>query len=232
MAIITKPQLLEIVREELTAGIVNLELSDDILERNIDRALWFSSDYWNYVDYKTVDVVKTSEAGGGYVELSELDPNGIPVVTAVYATGQTGNIDASLMGLGSFYITGHQNWSKRLNTYATMISKLAQVESILGRGSRVVGDKLMVDKYHSTITVEYIPNVVEIKNINEGSWIQWIIEYTVALSKRQLAQARGKYTVASNPHTPNAATLLEEANDALETLMEQLENRGILRVSR
>lgn len=231
MAITTKENLISIVKTELTADIVSLELSDTIISNNIDRALWVSSDYWNYMDYKTLDIV-ASEGSGGFIELSEIDPDGIPVITAVYPTQKTGNMDSSLLGLGSFYIQGYHNWNQRLNTYASMVSKLSQLESILGKNSRVVGDKLYVDKYYNTVTVAYIPNVVKVENINEGSWIQWIIEYAVALSKRQMAQARGKFTVDSNPHAPNAATLLEEANTALEVLREQLENKGVLKVSR
>lgn len=231
MAIVTKEKLREIIKVELTADIVNLELSDAIIDTNIDRALWISSDYWSYVDYKTLDITK-SEGGGGYIELSDIDEDGIPVVTAVFPTSRTGNIDSNLLGLGSFYIQGYHDWGRRLQTYSTMVSKLSQMESILGRGSRVVGDKLYLDKYHDSITVEYIPNVVKVDKINEGSWIQWIIEYSVALSKRQMAQARGKFTVDSNPHAPNAATLLESANEAIESLMEQLENKGVLKVSR
>lgn len=233
MAIINKEQLRNIIKTELTADIVNLELTDNILDSNIDRALWVSSDYWNYVDYKTIDI-NSIEGGisGGYIPLTDIDPDGVPVITAVYPTQKIGNVDSQLLGLGSFYIQGYHDWGKRLNTYATMINKISQMESILGRGSRVVGDRLYLDKYHTAVTVEYIPNVVKIENINEGSWIQWIIEYAVALSKRQMAQARGKFTVDSNPHAPNAAVLLEEANDALTALMEQLENKGVLKVSR
>ena len=46
MALMTKQQVIDTVKVELTASVVNLELSDAIIANNIDRALMLSTDYW------------------------------------------------------------------------------------------------------------------------------------------------------------------------------------------
>ena len=231
MSLMTEQQLLQYVKDELSAGIVNLELSDEIILKNINRALWISSDYFNYSSYKTVDVTKTT-GSSGYVNLTDIDPDGIPVILKVFPTVNVMNIDAALLGLGSIYINMGMSLNPQLTRYSNMLHKLSQMESILGRNARVVGDKLYVDHYWTSITVEYIPNTVKIENINEGSWINFLVDYSAALCKRQIAQARGKYVVSSNPATTNAAELIAQADETIQRLEEELKQKGVLLVSR
>jgi len=227
MALMTRQNLIQAVKDELQAGVVNLELSDNIIERNLDRALMYSTDYFNYTDYVTLSVNKTT-GSSGWVPLTDIDPNGIPTITQVWPTVNVMNIDAALLGLGSIYVNMGMALNPQLMAYSSMLNKLTQLEGILGRNARVVGDKLYLDHYWTEVTIEYIPETVTVENINEGSWIRFLIEYTTALSKRQLAQSRGKYVVASNPATTNAAELMSQANDRMAELEEELKQKGVL----
>lgn len=227
MALMTRQNLIQVIKDELQAGVVNLELSNDIIDRNLDRALMYSTDYFNYTDYKTLSSEKTT-GSSGYINLSDIDPNGIPTVTQVWPTVNVMNIDAALLGLGSIYVNMGMSLNPQLMAYSSMLNKLTQLEGILGRNARVVGDKLYIDHYWTDVTIEYIPQTVEIEHINEGSWIRFLVEYTVALCKRQLAQSRGKYVVASNPATTNAAELMSQANDRIAELEEELKTKGVL----
>jgi hypothetical protein len=225
--LMNEDMMVQVIKDELNAGIVNTELSDDIIKRNLRRALMETSDYFNYTSYKTLLVTKTT-GSSGYIELSDIDPNGIPAITQVWPTVNIMNIDAALLGLGSIYINMGMAINPQLMAYSSMLNKLTQLEGIIGRNARVVGDKLYLDHYWTDVTVEYIPNVVEIENINEGAWIAFLIDYTTALCKRQIAQSRGKYVVSSNPATMNAAELLEQANNQITALKEELKTKGVL----
>jgi hypothetical protein len=231
--LMTRDQLKQFIKDELNAGIVNLELSDSIIERNIDRALMLSSDYFNYTKFVGVDVNKGSGSSGS-VELSTLtEDNTIPMVVAVYPSRNILNIDAALLGLGSVFISTMAALNPQLNAYATMINKLSQLESILGRNAKVIGDKLYLDHYFGeSVTVEFIPQTVRVEDIHEGAWIRFLIEYTAALCKKHMAQARGKYVVSSNPATTNSAELLDQANAELDRLDEELKTKGVLLASR
>ena len=231
MAVMTEDMMVQYVKDELSGGIVNLEISDDLIKRNLNRALALSSDYFNYTDYKTLEIKKTS-GSSGYARLDEIDSNGIPVVVAVYPTKNVLNIDAALLGLGSVFISNTASLNPQLNAYSTMINKLSQLESMLGRNARIIGDKIHVSHYFGNITVEYIPQVVEIEKIHEGDWLRFLIDYTSALCKRQLVQIRGKYVVDSNPANSNAAELAAEANEKIRELEEGLQQKGILLASR
>jgi hypothetical protein len=223
----TEDVIIQYVKDELQAGIVNLELDEAIIRRNLKRALMVSSDYFNYTSYKTLSVNNTT-GSSGFIELSEIDPDGIPTITQVWPTVNVMNIDAALLGLGSIYVNMGMSLNPQLMAYSSMLNKLTQLEGILGRNARVVGDKLYLDHYWTDVTIEYIPQVSKVENIHEGSWIRFLIDYTTALSKRQIAQSRGKYVVSSNPATTNAAELLSQANERIVALEEEIKSRGVL----
>lgn len=232
MGIMNRDILIQCVKDELNAGITNIELSDSIIGRNLDRSVAISSDFYNYTEFKTLTVNPTA-ASGGWVNLSEIDEDGgVPVIVAVFPTKNVLSIDAALLGLGSVFISTTSALNPQLNAYSNMLHKLSNLESILGRNSHIVGDKLFLDHYFADVTVEYIPQTVKIENINEGNWIRFLIEYTTALCKRQLAGSRGKFVVDSNPAATNAADLLEQANTIIERLEEELQNKGFLYTSR
>lgn len=225
--------LLDMIEDDLSAGIVNLELPREVIKRNLDRALMLSSDYFNYTVYKTVSLTRI-DASSGYVDLTELDGSGkIPTIINVYPITQIANTGANLLGLGSTFIMQQSDYnSSNLKNYALLMNKLSAIEGILGRGAKVVGDRLLVSNYLGDVTVEYIPNVITVESINEGTWVSWLIEYTVALGKRQLAMSRGKYKVNSNQFSTNADELLRDANEAIARLDEELKGKGILLASR
>ena len=241
-----KNKLIQYIQDELSAGLVHVELDDDIIERNIERALQYSSDYYSNVLYKTVQLGGNNEyTTGGYISLAKLDNDslniadgddtgytGVPSVVAIYPTSTAVNINTALLGLNSAFLGVASKMDAAMLSYAQALSQLSNLESILGRNAKVVGDKLFIDNYYEAVTVAYVPEVVRIENIVEGEWIQWIIEYATALCKRQIAQSRGKYAVSSNPSQINAAQLLEEATAELERLRLKLETKGVLLASR
>jgi hypothetical protein len=230
---ITQSQARQIVKDELGLSIVNLELPDDVIDRNISRALMTMSAYYSSPSYATVALRRSgSGTTGGFVKLNDIDKDGVSIVVAVYPTTNVMRADAALLGLGSMYYNLSTLLSDQINAYSNMIQRLSLLESILGRNAKIIGDTLFVDNYFGDITVAYIPKTIRIDSISDGSWLRWVLEYTIALSKRQLAQVRGKFVVDSNPAKTNADTLLNEANEKLKVLEEELQTKGVFVASR
>lgn len=229
--LIDQSTAIQYIKDDLGLGIVNLEVDDETIIRNLNRGLMTMASYYTAPTYKTVAIELTTGTGG-YIPISDIDPDGVGVITAVYPTDNVLKTDAALLGLGTMYLNIGQALDMQITQYANMINKLSLLESILGRNARVVGDKLYVDHYYSNVTVAYIPKKLTIEKIEDGDWLKWLLEYATALSKRQLAQTRGKYIITSNPATTNAASLLEEANSAITALEEALSTKGILITTR
>ena len=93
MAIMTEATLIETIKNELTAGMVNVELTDAMIKRIIQRALLISSDYFTYTDFKTLEVIPIS-AMGGYINLADIDDTGnkLPSIINVFPTVGTTNV--------------------------------------------------------------------------------------------------------------------------------------------
>jgi len=231
MPLITEALAIQFIKDELSAGIVNVEIDDDNIKRNISRALMFSGDYFNYTAYKTMPVVKSS-GSSGYILLSDIDPTGIPYINAVFPTKNVLNLDAALLGLGSVFISASHALNPQLNAYSNMVNKLSQLESILGRNARVVGDKLHVAHNFGDVTIEYVPAVPTLEDVNEGDWVRFLVDYSAALCKRQIANSRGKYVVSSNPAEINAADLADQATEKINQLEEEIKTKGLILASR
>lgn len=226
---ITELDAIEYIKDDLGLGIVNLELDDKTIKRNIRRALLVMSSYYAIPTYKTMDITSTT-VSSGYIPINEIDEDGISIITAVYPADTILRTEASLLGLGMLYMSIGQKLDTQINAYSGIVQKMALLESILGRGAKIVGDKLYVDNYYSKVTIAYIPEQLRISKITDGDWLRWALEYAIAISKRQLAQTRGKYIVDSNPAKTNAETLLNEANEKLQSLEEELANKGTIAV--
>lgn len=229
---IDKETAVQYIIDDLSADLlVNLELENELIERNIDRALMYMGMYYSGLTYKTVDIKKQSSTGG-YIDFDDIDEKGISTLYAVYPIDAVLRTDAGLLGLGHIYLSIGLALDNQIQTYSNMVQKLSLLDSILGRNARVVGNRLFLDHYYSKVTVAYIPKKLEISDIYDGEWLTWILEYASALSKRQLASTRGKYTVQSSPSQPNAAELLEDANRRLTELEEFTKTKGLLIPSR
>ena len=161
---ITEQDVIEYVKDDLGLGIVNLELDDDNIKRNIKRALLVMSSYYSVPTYKTIDVTSTSSSGG-YIPLEEVDADGVSTITAVYPADTILKTEATLLGLGMLYMGVGQRLDTQINAYAGIVQKMSLLESILGRGAKLVGDKLYVDNFYSKITVAYIPETLKIDKI-------------------------------------------------------------------
>lgn len=226
--IFTETDVVEIIKDDLTGGqIVNLELDDTTIKRNIKRAISYMSMYYTGLSYVTKSLVSTTKSGG-YLNLTDIDPGGVNVIYAVYPMEGLLQTDSGLLGLGHIYLSIGAALDNQMTTYANMISKLSLLDSILGKNARVVGDKLYVDKYYGRVTIAYVPKTLTVETIQDGEWLRWVIEYAGALSKRQVATARGKYVVQSSPSQPNAPELLSDANETINRLEEEIKTKGLL----
>ena len=74
--IFTEEEVVEIIKDDLTGGqIVNLELDDTTIRRNIKRAITYMSMYYTGLSYVTRSPNSTTKSGG-FIDLEEIDKGG------------------------------------------------------------------------------------------------------------------------------------------------------------
>jgi len=79
------------------------------------------------------------------------------------------------------------------------------------------------DPKPATVTIRYVPNYKDVSEIQNNTWIDYLIRLSEAYTKLALGRARSKYTVEGSNVTLDGEILLNEANEQLAKIREELE---------
>lgn len=79
------------------------------------------------------------------------------------------------------------------------------------------------DPRPAAVTVRYVPIFQDVSEINNDTWIDYLIRLSEAHTKRALGRARSKYSITSSNLELDGDTLLQEAETELRELREELE---------
>jgi hypothetical protein len=84
--------------------------------------------------------------------------------------------------------------------------------------------KLYINNYQapSMVTIEYIPKLTTVEDIQSDYWIDILIKYCVALTKTVLGRIRTRFTPSNALWTQDGDKILEEGNTELKELREML----------
>lgn len=81
------------------------------------------------------------------------------------------------------------------------------------------------DPRPSQVTIRYVPDYKDVSEINNDTWLDYLIRMSVANMKLALGRSRSKYTIEGSNVSLDGDTLLAEANSELETLRNELESK-------
>lgn len=77
------------------------------------------------------------------------------------------------------------------------------------------------------VTVRYVPDYQDVSEINNNTWIDYLVRMSVANMKLALGRTRSKYRVEGSNVSLDGDTLLAEANAELEQIREQLQDKKL-----
>lgn len=77
------------------------------------------------------------------------------------------------------------------------------------------------------VTVRYVPDYQDVSEINNNTWIDYLVRMSVANMKLALGRTRSKYRVEGSNVSLDGDTLLSEANAELEQIREQLQDKKL-----
>lgn len=81
------------------------------------------------------------------------------------------------------------------------------------------------DPRPAQVTIYYVPNLHDVSEITQPSWINYLIRLSEANMKKALGRTRSKYTIQDSNVTLDGEALLTEANAELEAIRSELEAR-------
>lgn len=79
------------------------------------------------------------------------------------------------------------------------------------------------DPRPSHVTIRYVPNYNDVSEIENPTWLDYLIRMSEANMKKSLGRSRSKYTVEGSNVSLDGEILLNEANAELEAIRQELE---------
>lgn len=81
------------------------------------------------------------------------------------------------------------------------------------------------DPRPSMVTIRYVPDFQDVSEINNNTWIDYLIRLSEAYMKLALGRARSKYKIAGSNVELDGEILLDEAKANLETIRQELDGK-------
>ena len=228
----TKNDVVEEIKLELTGQVLELELDDSTLDLTINKALRELQRYWDETTLVTIPYASCINYAGTPLEESSS-------IVRVYRTVGVGNSeDASnsvtmdpmyaqqwmvFSNAGTMY-----NLQDYVMNYAAW-STLSQVRNTMSTDLAFREDKHACKLYINnnisspgSITVEYIPKLRSVEDIKSDYWKDVLVRMSLDFAKIQIGRIRTKFTQSNALWTLDGDKLLEEGNTDLKELREIL----------
>ena len=224
-------EVIDELKIELTGYILDMEITDETLVQIVNKALRELTRYWDETSMISVPFASCINLDGEFfrekvssivkvyrTEGSGESSEGISVMTdpvymsqfAIFSNGGTMyNLQDYVMNYASWMTLG-----KIRNTISTELSFKEDRHN----------KKLYINNYQapSMITIEYIPKLTSVEDIQSDYWIDILIRYCVALTKVVLGRIRTRFTQSNALWTQDGDKILEEGNTELKELREIL----------
>lgn len=226
----TKSDYIEYIKLQLTGGVLELEVTDEILGKYVDAALVELRRYIDQTNLITVPYAKcidlkgfnhsaivnvyrtegfTGDTTAGY-ETSEVDPMYAQQWMAFTNGGTTYSLNN--------YVMNYLAYNTLLQMRNTSSTDLAFKED-------KSADKLYINCNYDMpkqVTIEYIPCFESVEEITSDYWIDILKRLSLASVKVALGRVRTRFTQSNALWTQDGETMLQEGNEELKELREVL----------
>lgn len=223
-------QLISEIKLELTGNLLELELPDSTLKLIVQKGL---RELQRYIDETKIVTVP-------YASCIDLDKSKVSSVTKVYRTeGYVGETEggtsllADPMYAQQWMVFSNGGSMYNLNEYVlnylswnTLLQMKNTVSTDLAFRVDVKEHKLYINNAFdkpTMISIEFVPKLEDVKDIETDYWLDILIRLCVALTKVTLGRIRTRYTQANALWTQDGETMLAEGLKELEELRAKLE---------
>lgn len=205
---LNRTDILETVKIRLGYPVIDLAITDEMIDKQITTAIRRVVPYLNNMELITV-----------YTKTTKFEHNRIFAVVRVTSTSSDDeniNIDKAINQ--GFYVI---NKSGSLVNAALWNYYTDSVQTDLNQiGFRLIGDTVYIDGGNSPWTIEAITDR-SISTMTED-FVNWIVDYTVALVKCVEGEIRSKVKITGSPVETNGSELKQEGITEKAALEEKL----------
>lgn len=228
----TKNDVVEEIKLELTGQVLEMELDDSTLDLTINKALRELQRYWDETTLVTIPYASCINYAGTPLEESSS-------IVRVYRTVGVGNsedagnsVTMDPMYAQQWMVFSNAGTMYNLQDYVMNYAAwntLSQVRNTMSTDLAFREDKHACKLYINNnisspgnITVEYIPKLRSVEDIKSDYWKDVLVRMSLDLAKIQIGRIRTKFTQSNALWTLDGDKLLEEGNTDLKELREIL----------
>ena len=228
----TKNDVVEEIKLELTGQVLEMELDDSTLDLTINKALRELQRYWDETTLVTIPYASCINYAGTPLEESSS-------IVRVYRTVGVGNsedagnsVTMDPMYAQQWMVFSNAGTMYNLQDYVMNYaawSTLSQVRNTISTDLAFREDKHACKLYINNnisspgnITVEYIPKLRSVEDIKSDYWKDVLVRMSLDFAKIQIGRIRTKFTQSNALWTLDGDKLLEEGNTDLKELREIL----------
>lgn len=224
--------LLDEIKLELTGYVLDMEITDETLVSVVKKSLRELERFWDETTMITVPFASCIDLDGEFFREK------VSSIVKVYRTEGFGDSDSGIsitndpLQMAQFaifsnggsmynlqdYVMNYASWMTMYQIKNSMSTDLAFKEDRHNK-------KLYINKAMSTpsfVTLEYIPKLRDVEDIQSDYWIDILIKYCVALTKVVLGRIRTRFAQTNALWTQDGEKILEEGNTDLKELRELL----------
>lgn len=225
-------EILSEIKLELTGYILEMEITDETLVSVVQKSLRELERFWDETTMITVPFASCIDLEGEFFKEK------VSSIVKVYRTEGLGDVDGGIsvmndpIQMAQFAIFSNGGTMYNLNDYVLNYASwmtLSKIKNTMSTDMAFKEDrhnkKLYINKAMSAprfVTIEYIPKLSSVEDIQSDYWIDILIKYCVALTKVVLGRIRTRFSQSNALWTQDGDKILEEGNTELKELREIL----------
>ena len=232
----TLTDYVEAIKLELSGGILELEISDEIIGKLVLQSL---KEVQRYIDETKLVQVPFSSC----IDLTDFKHSSITAIYRADAVGDEGKGNGGISSVDPAYAQvwlAYSNGSTMYNlnnylmnymTYNTLLQIRNTSSTDLAFKEDKHDNKLYINTsagIPASIVIEYVPLFETVDDIKSDYWIDILQRLSLALTKRALGRIRSTFKQSNALWTLDGDQLLEEGNRELSELREILRNNSTL----
>lgn len=224
--------VLDEIKLELTGHLLDMEITDETLVSVVKKSLRELERFWDETTMITVPFASCIDLDGEFFREK------VSSIVKIYRTEGVGEADGGIsiandpIQMAQFAIFSNGGTMYNLNDYVLNYASWMTMYKIKNTMSTDLSfredrhnKKLYINKAMTTprfVTIEYIPKLTSVEDIQSDYWVDILIKYCVALTKVVLGRIRTRFTQSNALWTQDGDKILEEGNTELKELRELL----------
>jgi len=235
----TKKDVADEIKLELTGQILELEIDDSTIDLIISKGLRELQRFWDESSMISVPYASCIDYSGTPLE----DSSSIVKVYRTQGLGVAGgttdiSVNSDPLYMQQWMIFSNGGTMYNLNDYVMNYaawSTLSQIKNTISTDMAFREDKHNHKLYincamgaPSGITIEYIPKLQKVEDIKSDYWIDILIKLCLALTKITLGRIRTRFTQSNTLWAQDGETMLSEGTTELKELRDMLTSNSNL----